>query len=89
MTVVTINGWHFFYMKLLGILNFTFTEGALARVQGCTVPLHFKMDCTANSYSQTTALLRQKGYTLDFAMAIGSILEFAVPLILKSYISYY
>ena len=44
---------------------------------------------TANSYSQTTALLRQKGRTLDFAMAIGGILEFAVPLLLKSHISYY
>ena len=45
--------------------------------------------CTANCYSKTTALLRQKGRTLDFAMAIGSILEFAVPLLLKSHISYY
>ena len=44
---------------------------------------------TANSYSQTTALLQQKGCTLDFSMAIGGILEFAVPLLLKSLISYY
>ena len=44
---------------------------------------------TANYYSETTALLRQKGRTLDFAMAIGGILEFAVPLLLKSHISYY
>ena len=41
-------------------------------------------DYTANYYSKTTALLRQKGCTLDFAMTIGSILEFAVPLLLKS-----
>ena len=44
---------------------------------------------TTNSYSQTTALLQQKGCTLDFAMAIGGILEFAVPLLLKSHIFYY
>ena len=44
---------------------------------------------TADSYSQTTALLRQKGRTLDFAMAIGGILEFAVPLLRESHISYY
>ena len=44
---------------------------------------------TANSYSQTTALLGQKGCTLDFAMAIGVILELAVPLLLKSRILYY
>ena len=44
---------------------------------------------TANIYSQTTALLRQKGCTLDFAMTIGGILEFAVPLLLKSHIYYY
>ena len=44
---------------------------------------------TTNSYSQTTTLLRQKGCTLDFAMAIGGILEFAVPLLLKSCIPYY
>ena len=43
----------------------------------------------ANYYSETTALLRQKGRTLDFAMAIGVILEFAVPLLLKSHIFYY
>ena len=44
---------------------------------------------TTNSYSKTTALLRQKGCTLNFAMTIGGILEFAVPLFLKSHISYY
>ena len=49
----------------------------------------FKLRGTANSYSQTTALLQQKRCTLDFAMAIGGILEFAVPLLLKSHISYY
>ena len=43
---------------------------------------------TANIYSQTTALLRQKGCTLDFAMTIGGILEFAVPQLHKSHISY-
>ena len=43
---------------------------------------------TANSYSQTTALLQQKGCTLDFATTIGGILEFAVPLLHKSHISY-
>ena len=43
---------------------------------------------TANSYSQTTALLWQKGCTLDFAMAIGSILEFAEPYF-KGQICYY
>ena len=42
-----------------------------------------------NEYLETTALLRQKGRTLDFAMAIGGILEFAVPLLLKSHIFYY
>ena len=47
------------------------------------------MDHTANYYSETTALLRQKGCTLDLAMTIGGILEFAVPLLLKSHISYY
>ena len=49
----------------------------------------FMMLYTANSYSQTTALLQQKGCTLDFAVAIGGILEFAVPLLLKSHIPYY
>ena len=49
----------------------------------------FMMLYTANSYSQTTALLQQKGCTLDFTMAIGGILEFAVPLLLKSRIPYY
>ena len=48
------------------------------------MPIH-----TANGYSQTTALLQQEGRTLDFAMAIGGILEFAVPLLLKSHSSYY
>ena len=44
---------------------------------------------TANSYNQTTGLLQQKGRTLDFAMVIGGILEYAVPLLLKSQISYH
>ena len=44
---------------------------------------------TTNSYSKTTALLRQKGCTLDLAIAIGGILEFAVPLLLKSHIFYH
>ena len=39
------------------------------------------MTCNANSYSQTTALLQQKGFTLDFATTIGGILEFAIPLL--------
>ena len=43
----------------------------------------------SNIYSQSTALLQQKGRTLDFAMAIGGILDFAVPLPLKSHIFYY
>ena len=51
--------------------------------------LYMVLHYTANIYSQTTALLPQKGCTLDFAMAIGGILEFAVPLLLKSHIFYY
>ena len=37
----------------------------------------------------TANLLQQKGRTLDFAMAIGGILEFVVPLLLISHIFYY
>ena len=43
----------------------------------------------AGNMLATTALLRQKGCTLDFAMAIRGVLEFAVPLLLKIHISYY
>ena len=54
-----------------------------------TSQIFLEIKHTANSYSQTTALLRQKGRTLDFAMAIGGIPEFAVPLLLKRIIFYY
>ena len=61
------------------------TSLTLKNVESCPSK-YFKN--TANCYSKTTALLRQKGCTLDFAMAIGGILEFAVPLPLKSHIFY-